>query len=688
MKYEAEIDLRNANTSHALLVELTGPDRRVLDVGCAGGDLGRVLKARGCRVAGVEVDEAAGEAAAEVVDEVLIGDVDELDLVGHFGKGSFDVVVFGDVLEHVADPVATLRKVRPLLAETGSIVASIPNVAHGAVRLALLKGRFEYRPLGLLDATHLRFFTRGSVYETFREAGLVPVDVRRTTAGVFDTEIDVRRDEFDEGVVDAVEGDPESTTYQFVLRAVAEDSPEVIAAPPPSPEPARHATTGVGVCADWPADDLRTALAVRIAVAELGRRLPGATVRVFNARPDAGPSTHDGGLAVEPLGPDRTEAARRLAGQLDCLVVTGEVGDGAVRELAAGADGLCPVVGSAVRPSASAVELDGDGAPAFAAVVGDDLDVAPPAGLEGDVGVVPDPAALAPRLLRPEALARRLGFIGMMGWRPTSGPVVAVEAGDDLRANVRALSRSLDATIGAGAGAVLVNLSPGSEEAAAACAELEAAMARPVHRVPDDALVDDVVAVIASASVFVVSTPWGSALAEAYGVPTVGHDEADCLEDARRERAAVGGASPAVAARQAALDAHFDRVAAIAVAAAAGRSRPGEAPQALTPAEYVAAVERAHRRLVDRLRAERLAVADHLARSDDDVLALRSEVERLEAERRALEVRLERATVEHDACRSEVARVRGELEALKNIRVLRALRPARATYARLRGGRL
>ena len=688
MKYEAEIDLRNANTSHALLVELTGPDRRVLDVGCAGGDLGRVLKARGCRVAGVEIDEAAAEAAAEVVDEVLIGDVDELDLVGHFGKESFDVVVFGDVLEHVADPVATLRKVRPLLTETGSIVASIPNVAHGAVRLALLKGRFEYRPLGLLDATHLRFFTRGSVYETFREAGLVPVDVRRTTAGVFDTEIDVSRDEFDEGVVDAVEGDPESTTYQFVLRAVAEDSSEAIAGSPRAPERGHEAGTRVGVCADWPADDLRTALAVRVAVAELGRRLPGATVRVFNARPDAGPSTHDGGLAVEPLGADRPESADRPAGQLDCLVVTGEVGDGAVRRPAAGTDGSCAVVSSAVRPRRAAVDPDGEGAagPVYEAVVSDDGDVAPP-GADGDLGVVPDPVALVPRLLRPEALARRVDFVGMMGWRPTSGPVVAVEAGPDLAANVRALARSLDAAIDAGAGAVLVNLHPGSETAAAECDDLEAAMARPVHRVPDDALVDDIVAVIASATAFVVSTPWGSALAEAYGVPTVGHARGDCLEDALGQHVA-GGASAAVAARQAALDAHFDRVAAIAQAEAAGRPCPGEALPALSPAEYVAAVELAHRRMRERLLAERLAVADHLARSDDDLLVLRSEVERLEAERRALEVRLERATAEHDACRSEVACVRAELEALKNIRVLRALRPARATYARLRGGRL
>jgi hypothetical protein len=111
-----------------------------------------------------------------------------------------------------------------LLADRGSVVASIPNIAHGSVRLALLAGRFDYQDLGLLDSTHVRFFTRSSVEDLFREAGMVPIDVRRTTAGFFDTPVPVREGEFAPEVVDSVRADPESTTYQFVLRAAPDDA--------------------------------------------------------------------------------------------------------------------------------------------------------------------------------------------------------------------------------------------------------------------------------------------------------------------------------------------------------------------------------------------------------------------------------------------------------------------------------
>jgi chromosome segregation ATPase len=97
------------------------------------------------------------------------------------------------------------------------------------VRLALLAGRFDYQVLGLLDSTHVRFFTRSSIEDLFREAGMVPIDVRRTTAGFFDTPVPVRESEFAPEVVDAVLADPESATYQFVLRAVPDDADAAVA---------------------------------------------------------------------------------------------------------------------------------------------------------------------------------------------------------------------------------------------------------------------------------------------------------------------------------------------------------------------------------------------------------------------------------------------------------------------------
>lgn len=225
-KYDFPIDLSEHNNSHSLMVELVGEGKRVLEVGCATGYMTRVLAERGCRVVGIEVDPHAAARAGEHCDEVVVADVEHLDLVERFGEASFDVVVFGDVLEHLREPLVTLRRARGLLVADGCVVASVPNVAHGAVRLALLQGRFEYRPLGLLDESHIRFFTRASMERLFRDAGFAIVDMRRTVRGVFDTEIPLRRRDFPRRVRRLVEVDREATTYQFVVRAVPLWGPE------------------------------------------------------------------------------------------------------------------------------------------------------------------------------------------------------------------------------------------------------------------------------------------------------------------------------------------------------------------------------------------------------------------------------------------------------------------------------
>ncbi len=223
-RYDTDVDLSNRNNSHTLMVELVGGSKRVLDVGCATGYLAQALVERGCTVAGVEFDAEAAEEARPHLERLVIGDLEAMDLAEAFGDDRFDVIVFGDVLEHLREPLPVLRGARKLLAGGGSVVASIPNVAHGSVRLALLAGRFDYQPLGLLDNTHIRFFTRSSIEDLFREAGMVPIDVRRTTAGFFDTPVRVGEAEFPPEVVDAVMADPESATYQFVLRAVPDDA--------------------------------------------------------------------------------------------------------------------------------------------------------------------------------------------------------------------------------------------------------------------------------------------------------------------------------------------------------------------------------------------------------------------------------------------------------------------------------
>jgi 2-polyprenyl-3-methyl-5-hydroxy-6-metoxy-1,4-benzoquinol methylase len=156
---------------HSRLLALALADRpeRVLDVGCSSGYLARPVAASGARVTGIELDATAAEEARRVCDEVLVGDVESMELP--FDPGSFDVVLCGDVVEHLRDPGAALGRLRPLLRPGGRLVLTTPNVANWAMRLSLLAGRWRYTDRGILDRTHTHLFTRRTLVETVEGAG-------------------------------------------------------------------------------------------------------------------------------------------------------------------------------------------------------------------------------------------------------------------------------------------------------------------------------------------------------------------------------------------------------------------------------------------------------------------------------------------------------------------------------------
>lgn len=218
-KYEARVDMTEKATSHTLAIDFIGYDKRVLDVGTATGYVAKVLTERGCKVTGIELDAGAAKQAEEYCDRVIVGDVESLDLEAELGEDSFDAILFGDVLEHLKDPLDTLKRFKAFLRPEGYIVASIPNIAHGSVRLALMQGKFQYRSLGLLDDTHLRFFTRDSVDQLFNEAGFVIGELERLKQGIMGTEIELDQEAVTEEMLETVRKDPESETYQFVLTA-------------------------------------------------------------------------------------------------------------------------------------------------------------------------------------------------------------------------------------------------------------------------------------------------------------------------------------------------------------------------------------------------------------------------------------------------------------------------------------
>ncbi len=156
--YNWAIDIHDPKSMYAQMVLLTGKNKRVLDIGCATGYVAYELIKRGCSVVGVEANAPAAQKAREICDEVLVGDI-ETDAVAELVPGKFDVVLMGDVLEHLIDPEHILIKAKDWLKSEGYLIVSVPNIAHWTMRLRLLTGRFDYRILGLLDRAHLRFFT-------------------------------------------------------------------------------------------------------------------------------------------------------------------------------------------------------------------------------------------------------------------------------------------------------------------------------------------------------------------------------------------------------------------------------------------------------------------------------------------------------------------------------------------------
>jgi SAM-dependent methyltransferase len=213
-----------------LVVDLVPDGARVLEFGCATGYMSEVLKSRkGCKVTGIEISPEAGELAKKHCDRVIIGDAEELDYEGLLGKERFDAILFVDVLEHLKEPSSVLKRIRPFLSRRGAVLASIPNIAHGSVRLALLAGEFRYRKLGLLDDTHLRFFTREGVQDLFEGAGFVISNWLVHRVDIDRTEVRFPEPPMSESLREWLSKDPDTSVYQFVVRAMASSAANQLA---------------------------------------------------------------------------------------------------------------------------------------------------------------------------------------------------------------------------------------------------------------------------------------------------------------------------------------------------------------------------------------------------------------------------------------------------------------------------
>jgi 2-polyprenyl-3-methyl-5-hydroxy-6-metoxy-1,4-benzoquinol methylase len=215
--YDFPIDVESTTHAPAVIYRMVGSGHRVLDVGGATGALGRALTAAGNTVTVLDQQPEAVAMAADGNHRALVVDVETTALNEMFGDERFDVVVLADVLEHMRDPAPVLRAVTTLLAADGRIIISIPNITHIDARLMLLEGRWDLRETGLLDATHLRWFTWSTLMQLVHDAGLAVGDVRRVIREPGATNLGVDLARHDHALIERIATDPDAITYQFVI---------------------------------------------------------------------------------------------------------------------------------------------------------------------------------------------------------------------------------------------------------------------------------------------------------------------------------------------------------------------------------------------------------------------------------------------------------------------------------------
>ncbi len=169
--YDSHVEADPSNSRYRLAQFAQG-SRAILDVGCATGYIGAFLRTVDPqkRLVGIELDRGAAEQARPYYDQIVIGNVDEPETWEQV-EGKFGAMIFGDVLEHTKDPVAVLNLAKPLLNVGGRVIISVPNIVYVRSRIKILLGKFDYEESGIMDRTHLRFFTCKTVREMLQHAG-------------------------------------------------------------------------------------------------------------------------------------------------------------------------------------------------------------------------------------------------------------------------------------------------------------------------------------------------------------------------------------------------------------------------------------------------------------------------------------------------------------------------------------
>ncbi len=217
--YQVKLDASQKNDARIIAGNFIEPDSLVLDVGCACGDFGEFIKKeKKCQIYGMEYDdlsikEAYKKNVFEAIHQVDLNSFDNKKFTEYNNR--FDYVALIDVLEHTLDPRNSILKLKPFLKNGGEMVFSLPNISFGDIKISILRNDFTYTDMGILDKTHIRFFTHRTIAELISECGMEILECRAKVGS-----IKAEENGLPEVISEFISNDPHSHVYQYIFKAV------------------------------------------------------------------------------------------------------------------------------------------------------------------------------------------------------------------------------------------------------------------------------------------------------------------------------------------------------------------------------------------------------------------------------------------------------------------------------------
>lgn len=226
-KYDYDIDFNNMNPPSIILKKIRR-NSKVLEIGPSVGYMTKYMtNTLNCAVTCIEIDEESASSAKNFCQKMIVGDIDIIDLNKELDE-EYDFIIIADVLEHLYRPDKVLNKLKEFLKDDGEIWISTPNISHFSVIDELIKNRFKYNGYGILDNTHIRFFTMESLLEMVHKCGYLEKDIFKIEKKPEETEFNTNMSMIPQYISDYVkEKNEDYMTYQFVISILKSDEKSI-----------------------------------------------------------------------------------------------------------------------------------------------------------------------------------------------------------------------------------------------------------------------------------------------------------------------------------------------------------------------------------------------------------------------------------------------------------------------------